>query len=319
MRRSGGHVKKGYVAIAIGLAAFLLLAIIAGVWFVRFRPLSVYERTTRSALRRAGLHKVTVNAPAGPQLVWTGGSGPLLLLLHGAGDQAGTWSHVAPKLAKSYTLIIPDLAGHGDSAPSSGPIDAKMVYDGINSVIDTLAPDQTVVVAGNSLGAWMGMVLAHRRPEKVSMVVCIDGGAIQGTNEHATLLPKNREEARMSVAQTRDAGSTPIPDYVLDDIVRRATTGSLGRFASTSASMGDWVLDETALAEIRVPVRLVWGESDKLIPLEYAHRMQSSLKDVKLEVIPKCGHVPQAECPDAFVAAFEKALTTPSGARDASR
>ena len=44
-----------------------------------------------------------------------GGAGPLLVLLHGAGDQAGTWSKVAPELKRHFQLLIPDLAGHGES------------------------------------------------------------------------------------------------------------------------------------------------------------------------------------------------------------
>lgn len=300
-------MKRTVVAIGIGLAVLVLL-VLAGASFLRLRPLTVYAWSTRSALAKAGLHKVTVDSPAGPQIVWTGGSGPVMVLLHGAGDQAGTWSRVAPTLAKRYTLIVPDLAGHGGSAPRSGPIETKAIFEGVTATLDTLAPGRKVILAGNSLGGWMAMLVAHRRPESVAMVVAIDGGAIKGGNEHANVLPKNRAEARASIAQSRDAKSVAIPDYVLDDLVRQATKGSLGRFASTAASMDAWVLDEAAIGEIKVPVRLVWGASDRLIPLDYARRMEATLKDARLEVIPDCGHVPQVECPGPFLAAFEKAV-----------
>jgi Predicted hydrolases or acyltransferases (alpha/beta hydrolase superfamily) len=295
------------VAIGIGIAVLVLL-VLAGASFLRLRPLTVYAWSTRSALTRAGLHKVMVDSPAGPQVVWTGGSGPVMVLLHGAGDQAGTWSRVAPALAKTHTLIVPDLAGHGGSAPKSGPIEAKAIFEGVVATLDALAPGQKVILAGNSLGGWMAMLVAHRRPESVAMVVCVDGGAMKGSNEQASVLPKNRAEARASIAQTRDAKSTPIPDYVLDDIVRQATTGSLGRFASSVASMDAWVLDEAALGEIQAPVRLIWGASDRLMPLDYARRMEAALKDVRLHVIDACGHVPQVECPGPFLAALEEAV-----------
>lgn len=296
------------MAIVIGIAVLLVLVVLGGVWMFRFRPLSVYAWTTRSALARAGLHKVTVSSPAGPQVVWTGGSGPVMVLLHGAGDQAGTWFRVAPALVKTHTLIVPDLAGHGGSAPRRGPIAAQAVYEGVVATLDALAPGQRVTVVGNSLGGWMAMLVAHRRPESVAMIVCVDGGAMKGSNEHARVLPKTRAEASEAVAQTRDPGSAPIADYVLDDIVRMATTGPLARFAATVGSMDAWILDEAALREIRVPVRLIWGASDRLMPLEYAKRMEAALPDVRLAVLDACGHVPQVECPTAFLAALRGAL-----------
>jgi pimeloyl-ACP methyl ester carboxylesterase len=301
-------VRKTVVAIVIGLAALLVLAVLAGVWLFRFRPLTVYAWTTRSALARAGLHKTTVESPAGPQVVWTGGSGPKLVLLHGAGDQAGTWFRVAPALARDHTLIVPDLAGHGGSAPRTGPIEASAVYAGVVATIDALAPGERVTIVGNSLGGWMAMLEAHRRPDRVAMAVCVGGGAVRGGNEHARVLPRTRAEARESVAATRDPGSAPIADYVLDDIVRMASTGPLARFAATVSSMEAFILDDAALREIRVPVRLIWGASDRLMPLQYAERMEAALPDVRLATLDTCGHVPQVECPTAFLAALRQAL-----------
>jgi pimeloyl-ACP methyl ester carboxylesterase len=296
--------------ILIGLAALLVLAVLTGLWLFRFRPLTLYAWTTRSALSRAGLHKVTVSSPAGPQLVWTGGHGPVLVLLHGAGDQAGTWFEVVPQLVRDHTLIVPDLAGHGGSAPRRGPIHVQAIYEGVVATLDALAPGQRVTIAGNSLGAWMAMLVAQRHRDRVAMVVCIDGGAMKGSNEHALVLPKSRAEARESIAQTRDARSARVPDYVLDDIVRQATKGPLARFAATADSMDAWVLDETALRGIDAPVRLIWGASDRLMPLDYAHRMAASLRDVRLQVIDACGHVPQVECPNRLLPALQLALAT---------
>ena len=277
-------------------------------WMVRYRPLTVFGWQTRAALRTAGLKKVRVAAPAGLQTVFVGGSGPAVVLLHGAGDTAGTWFKVAPELVGSRTLIVPDLAGHGDSAPRSGPIDLKDVMEGVEAVLDALAPRQKVVLVGNSLGAWVAMLVAQRHPERVSLAVCVDGGAIQANNLHARVLPRNRDEARESVEQTRDRNSPPIPGFVLDDIVRHARTDSLARFAATSATMDRYVLDEAQLREIPVPIRLIWGRSDRLVPLDYAARMKAALPSADLVVLDGCGHVPQLECPDKLLAALKQTL-----------
>ncbi len=281
-------------------------------WMVRYRPLTVFAWQTRAALRTAGLRKVHVAAPAGEQTVFVGGHGPVVMLLHGAGDNAGTWFKMVPQLVGSHTLVVPDLAGHGGSAPRRGPIGLAEVLGAVEAELGALAPRGPVVLVGNSLGAWVAMLVAQNHPDRVATVVCIDGGAMRGNNLAARILPSDRREARESVAQTRDPASPPTPGFVLDDIVRQARVGPLARFAATAATMGEFVLDEDQLRAIRTPVRLIWGASDRLMPLDYARRLQAALPDATLVTLDRCGHVPQIECPDALAAALRQALATRS-------
>ena len=123
-------------------------------------------------------------------------------------------------------------------------------------------------------------------------------------------LPRTRAEARESVAQTRDPASAPIPDFVLDDIVRHARVGPLARFAATAATMDRYILDDAQLRALAVPARLIWGASDRLVPLDYAERMKAQLPDSTLTTLDRCGHVPQLECPDRLLAALKQALKT---------
>jgi abhydrolase domain-containing protein 6 len=301
---------RGIVLIVV-LAAVAAAGIWVG-WMLRYRPLTMFAWQTRLALRIAGLHKVTVDAPPGPQTVFVGGTGPTFVLLHGAGDNAGTWFRVAPGLVKDHTLIIPDLAGHGDSGPRTGPIEVGQIVEGVQAVLDRLAPGRRVVLVGNSLGAWVGMLLAYRHPDLAAICVCIDGGAIKGSNVHARVLPRTREEARESVAQTRDLASAPVPDFVLDDIVRQAREGPLARLAATAATMKAYVLDDPQLRDLQVPVHLIWGASDRLVPLDYARRMLAELPHAKLYTLDRCGHVPQIECPAALTSALKEILDTPA-------
>ncbi len=295
------------------IVLIVILIAVAGVggwagWMVRYRPLTVFAWQTRAALRTAGLRKQSIPSPVGPQVAFVGGRGPTVALLHGAGDNAGTWFKVAPALVASHRLVIPDLAGHGGSAPLAGPIAVSDILAGVEAVLDAAAPAEKVVLVGNSLGAWVAMLEAHRRPGRVARIVCVDGGAIRGSNLHARVLPANRDQARESVAQTRDAGSAPVPDFVLDDIVRQARVGPLARFAASAATMEAFVLDDAQVREIATPVTLIWGRSDALVPLDYAERLRAALPSAGLVVLDRCGHVPQVECPDALVGALRQAL-----------
>ena len=301
---------RARVIVLIAVAAVFAACGIWGGWMLRYRPLTVFAWQTRFALRGAGLHMMTVAAPPGPQAVFVGGSGPPLVLLHGAGDNAGTWFRLAPDLIRDHTLIVPDLAGHGASAPRSGPIGVKAILDGVEAVVDAVAPGKRAVLVGNSLGAWIAMLEAQRRPARVALVVCIDGGAVRGHNVEARILPRTREQARESVAQTRDPASPSIPGFVLDDIVRQAREGPLARFAATAATMDAFVLDDDQLRRMAVPVSLIWGASDRLVPIDYADRMLAALPHGELVTLEHCGHVPQIECPAKLLHALRKALET---------
>ena len=127
----------------------------------------------------------------------------------------------------------------------------EYLREGLEAVLGETARGRRAVLVGNSLGAWMAMLLAHRHPEWAERIIAIDGGAVRGANLHARVLPGTRAEARESVGQTRDPGSPPIPDFVLDDIVRQARVGPLARFAATASSMEQWTLDGR-LGELQV-------------------------------------------------------------------
>ena len=118
-------------------------------------------------------------------------------------------------------------------------------------------------------------------------------------------LPKNREEMRASLNALVGPDAPAFPDYVIDDFVRRTPTGSFARVARTD--LRPYILDGK-LSEIRVPVVLLWGDSDKLLPVAYAEALRAGLPRATLEVLPRCGHVSHRECPEEFVGALEKAL-----------
>jgi len=108
----------------------------------------------------------------------------------------------------------------------------------------------------------------------------------------------------------RDEKAQPVPGFVLDDVVRQAQTGPLARLTQTAGEMGQYVLDGK-LADIKAPVDLIWGESDRLFSIAYARRMMAQLPAARLTTIPGCGHVPMQECPARFGSALSDVLTMP--------
>jgi pimeloyl-ACP methyl ester carboxylesterase len=295
--------------IGIAAAAVILVAVASGLFFLWKRPLSVYALMNTRALASAGFTRAAVPCPLGPQAVWTAGSGQTLVLLHGAGDSSGTWSSVVKTLTPRFHVVIPDLAGHGKSAPFEGPLSVGQVLAGLEAVMQQGSQDPAIVV-GNSLGAWVALLYARQHPDRVARLVLVNGGALVGDRPDLSLTPKSREEAATLMTQLRDEKAQPIPGFVLDDVVRQAQTGSLARLAQTSGEMGQYVLDGK-LGEIKAPVDLIWGESDKLFSIAYARRMLVQLPAARLTTIPGCGHVPMQECPSRFGSTLSDVLTMP--------
>jgi pimeloyl-ACP methyl ester carboxylesterase len=294
--RRPGIEAGSVVAWVVGILLVVLLAGIAGFWYVRENPLALYERTTRKALEKAGMELRGFDSGAGRLAYWEGGDGPPIVLLHGAGDQAGAFQGVVGSLLADYRVLIPDLPGHGDSEPSEGPLSMNVVYQGLEELLAAVVADEQPVLVGSSMGAWLATTQAHRHPEAVARIVLINGGALTGERADLSLTPVDREAARSLMAALRDPSSPSIPDFVLDDIVEQSARGPIGRMMAAWQDFEPYLLDGR-LHEVTVPVDLLWGESDQLMTMSYARRMASELPRARLTTIEGCGHHPANECP----------------------
>lgn len=290
----------------------IAIAVVAGggwvFYQIRQNPLQVFASIGKTHLEQGGLARQDTEGPAGRIALWKGGEGRLLLFVHGGNDTAGTWGDVAPAFRDSYKVVVMDLPGHGESEPLSGALGMEALLSALSVVIDENAGGEPAIVVGNSLGAFSSMALAARDPSRFERVVAVNGGAVTGDTEKGALLfPATREEAAELVSLLRDPESQPVPNFVLDDIVRMATEGPMTRLmrdlSGISANLYDGRLDQ-----IEAPVDLLWGASDRLMPVAYAERMLEGLPAARLTTIEKCGHVPQSECPEKFTESLRALL-----------
>jgi len=301
---------KTVLKVLLALGILIVIGIIISVWMVWKRPLKVDAMFSRMALGKAGLEETTIPSPDGRMTVWVGGKGPCMVLLHGAGDQAGAWARMVPPLLDNYRVVIPDLPGHWKSDPRKGPIGVDQLLSGVELVMDSVCAGEAAVLVGNSLGAWLAMLYAHDYPANVTRLVAINGGAITNINPAINLFPETREEARATMKALMGPATLPLPDFVLDDVIRHARVGPAGRFVLTLETWGPYLLDGR-LDEIVVPVELVWGDGDDLWTLDVAQVLLDGLPRARLHAVHGCGHVPHRECPDKTLEAIETALAMP--------
>ncbi|MFI5197619.1 MAG: alpha/beta fold hydrolase [Thermoanaerobaculia bacterium] len=295
--------------ITLSCAVAVLVAVAAAALVFYTRPLATLAWLGRRRLTSAGFEKRFHPSAVGPQRIFSGGGGAPVVLVHGAGDQAGGWSKVAPRLAKTFTVVAVDLAGHGESAPTAGPLPFTTLLAGFDGAMKEL-PLGKVTLVGNSLGAWVATVWAKEHADRVGHLVLVNGGPLLGDRPDLTLQPKNRAEADRTLAALRDPSAPMIPDFVVDDIIRVAATGPIARLAADPRNLSAYLLDGK-LGSFDVPVDLLWGASDKLVSVDYARRLAAQLPAARLTTIDRCGHAPQVECADRFADALVRILKDP--------
>lgn len=253
---------------------------------------------SREVLTRAGLTRKTNDGT----VYWTGGKArrPALILLHGVNEHAGTWAEVIPLLKRDYRLIVPDLAGHGESEPKSGPITYAATLKAIESLIDREVKRGKVTIVGNSMGGWLSMLYAFDHPERVERLVLENASGMTWIPS-VPLLPKNREEAA-AVMRAVHGPNADTSDAILDAFLARKDL-PMSRFA-----MGDVLshLVDARLPQLKMPVTLIWGRHDGLLPIVYAEALHKKIPGSTLSIIEDAAHIPHRQQPRKFVQCLKK-------------
>lgn len=256
-------------------------------------PVATTAEQDRRALEAAGLRPGTISGPRGTLRYYEGGKGKTVVLVHGSGSHAGDWHGIVQALGRRYHVLVPDLPGHGGSGPAEGALPVGDLAESLGALLEARSVDRPVTLVGNSLGGWVSLLYAWRHPERVERVIGVSSSGIFATLQ-VPLAPKDREQARRLVAAIRGP-HLPMPsDEELDQVVRRVAAGPGSRLVA-GLNAADFL--ETKAAEIRVPVELVWGEEDGVLPLDYGRRLASLLPNARFHPLPRCGHMPQVHCP----------------------
>lgn len=259
------------------------------------------------------------------------GSGPALLLLHGIGSKAETWERVIPELARDHTVIAPDLLGHGHSDKPRADYSLGAYANGMRDLLTVLGIERASVV-GHSFGGGVAMQFAYQFPERCERVVLVGSGGVgravhpllramtlpgSGLLTQAVTGPLVRPVVtRLGslVAKAPLDATVDIPELltVLEDLGqphgRRAFLRLLRNvidLQGQSISM----MDRLYLSQ-RMPMLLVWGGKDSVIPVKHAHRAHAAMPGSQLVVLPGAGHFPHKDEPGTFVDEVRRFLST---------
>lgn len=277
------------------------------------------------ALPRAGLRLFYYDTADGDE----DGSRPVLLLVHGLGDEADTWRAVIPALSRRYRVLAPDLPGFGRSSlprrPRLGP---PFLRDTLLELLDALGVERATLV-GNSLGASLVQLVAMARSRLVERLVLVDGAVAVRLRFRSSmllsLLPGVGELRYRGLSRNLPAAYASLRPYYasLDGlppsereflrrrVAERVQSGKQQRaYLSVYRGMARWTVAQgraiiqPSLA-IAAPTLYIWGAEDRIIPLTVGRQVCSLQAGARLEVIPAAGHLPHQEDPQAFLRAVE--------------
>jgi pimeloyl-ACP methyl ester carboxylesterase len=258
------------------------------------------------------------------------GSGPALLLVHGISDHSGTWTHLLPELAKRYTVIAPDLLGHGGSDKPRADYAAAAYACGMRDLLGVLDIEQVTVV-GHSLGGGVAMQFAYQFPERCERLVLLASGGI-GRGVHPLLRLASAPGAELALPLlTRLPGMPtllPMLDFGPDAKYARERYEALRdpatrtAFLRTLRSVVDvrgqvvTMLDRCYLTR-GIPTLLVWGSADRIVPVGHAHKAHKAMPGSRLEIFTGAGHFPHQTDPRRFVALLDDFIaSTPPAEHD---
>jgi pimeloyl-ACP methyl ester carboxylesterase len=257
---------------------------------------------------------------------FTGGGARAVVLVHGNGDEADSWRHVFQPLSATYRVLAPDLPGFGRSAPR-GDGSVKALAQSLEAFLDAVRLERVHLV-GSSLGAVVCATLCATHPERVSSLTLGGGaspalGGVQANPNLKPLLEPGTGEAFYN--GLRDAGpdaafQTLQPYYAnlerlpvadLEFLRERvwARVWSDSQRDAFFAAMRSLFADQPALTlSDTVPLHLIWGEHDGIMPMQSAHMILHAYPHAKLEVIRGSGHLPHQEKPDLYRRSLETFL-----------
>jgi 3-oxoadipate enol-lactonase len=244
------------------------------------------------------------------------GQGTAVVLLHGFPLSGAIWREQQQRLSDEYRVIVPDLRGHGRSPAPPGVYEMDLLARDVLALLDTLRIRKAVIM-GHSMGGYVALAAWKLAPDRFLALGLINSQAGADTEESRQgrfkLAHQVADDGSKVVAQAMlpklfapdlPAGS-PIIEQVRQMILNTQPVGIIGALKGMAARLDS----RTHIRRLKIPLLLLTGDKDQIIPPEKAKAMAASLPTATLTIVDNAGHMPMLEQPDATTAAIRKFLS----------
>lgn len=281
------------------LVVVLALLVAAGIGLYE-RPVSFFEGFLDLQLHLSGAHSrwTTVNGihihywMRGPE------NGQPVVLVHGLGGRSEDWHNLAPYMvAAGFRVYMPDLPGYGQS---DKPEDfSYSITDEANVVVgfmDTLGLKQ-VDLGGHSMGGWIVQRVAFEHPDRVKKLMLFDSAGIADRPAWNTALFTPTTLGELNELDALLMPHPPrVPAFILRDMLRVSRQDAWVIHPAMEAMLSGRDVTDGELPQFKMPVLIVWGSEDHVIPLADGEKMHQLVPQSQLEVVQGCGHLAPVQC-----------------------
>jgi pimeloyl-ACP methyl ester carboxylesterase len=290
-------------AILRGLFALLVLLVTLLV-FAFVRPLTVLWAAAQVRLFFAGIHSeyTEISYAGHPTRIhyYAGGSGTPIVLVHGLGGRAEDWVNLMPRLVRDHHRVYAlDLPGYGRSDwPRNAQYSIAEEAAAVEAFMNSRHLER-VDLGGWSMGGWIAMRVGQAQPQRIRRLMIFDSA---GTRFILNFDPSLFEPDTPQKLQRLDDLLTPGPAPHVPGFVQRA----IFRFVKIHAwvvrrnmeSMltGADLLTPQELHQLKMPMLIVWGKEDHLIPLSVGEEIHKDVPQSELEIFDGCGHLAPGQC-----------------------
>ena len=296
--RIAGALKRfGIAVVLIAMVAGIILSVV----FYR-HPVWIINQALDARLRFAGFRSEYVRVGSYRVHYFVGGNGTPLLLIHGLGARSEDWTPQMPLYAKNgFRVYAIDLLGCGrtdrpDIAYTIGE-QVELIRGFLNAV-----HVETTDVVGWSMGGWVALEFALRHPHRVNRLVAMDSAGLKfETNLTPDILEPNTVPQLERLEMVLTARHYYIPGFVQRDLLRTMQRNRAVVHRTLESLLHEEGDFGGRLGELRMPVLLVWGARDELIPPSVGKQMHAAIPQSVLELYAGCGHLAPATCADRVV------------------
>ena len=228
------------------------------------------------------------------------GRGRPVLVLHGGGGPL-TVARFVEAMSADARVIAPVHPGFGGTPRPDDLARIEQLADAYAALLERLELADVLVV-GFSIGGWIANALALRAGERLRGLVLVNGAGIVVDGEPCadvfSLAPQ-----QLSALSYHDPARFGLDPATLTDTQKAGMAANMKTLAvyGRARDMGDPAL-RARLADVRLPVLVVWGESDRVVTPAYGRAVAAAFPDARFELIERCGHMPQIEQPARLLA-----------------
>ena len=306
----------------------MLLLVVAIAVFVAWSWLSypaighwLYDLNMAAEAKLYRLHKIVVPITEMTVSTWQGGpyeASSSVLMLHGFSADKNIWLRFARHFVGNYRVIIPDIAGHGETGfKAGGGYDIALQAKRMIQLLDVCGVEKVHVI-GNAMGGYMAAWLAATYPDRIVSLALIDPAGVAApevsdlerhlAKGHNPFLIHSKEEFQRFYAMTMTQPPW-VPGVVLDAIAQRYEQAcdeleEIFREYRASAPM------EPRLPDIKCPTLLVWGRKDRLIDVSSVAIWSKGIDDLRVEILEGIGHLPMVEDPSHTAQVYREFLAS---------